>query len=100
MTNSRAALIYEMYLGHYNLSPLVGALFADRVIGSRWSIIAGGLLMAIGHFAMVVPALLFAGLVVIAIGIGLFVAPLTRRIAQLYSPDDPRRESSRNITSV
>jgi dipeptide/tripeptide permease len=34
------------------LTPLLGGILADRVLGQRKTVVVGGILMAIGHFVM------------------------------------------------
>src|SRR5215472_3436635 len=45
-----ASQIYGLYTGLVYLTPLLGGLIADRVLGQRRTVIIGAVLMAIGHF--------------------------------------------------
>ena len=45
-----ASQIYGFYTGLVYLTPIVGGLLADRVLGQRRTVILGAELMAIGHF--------------------------------------------------
>jgi POT family proton-dependent oligopeptide transporter len=55
--NSMEALkLYGTYTGLVYLTPLFGGWLADNFLGQRKAIVIGGLLMALGHFLMVGPA--------------------------------------------
>src|SRR5579872_6902045 len=47
-----ASQIYGLYTGFVYLTPLIGGLLADRVLGQRRTVIIGAVLMAAGHFMM------------------------------------------------
>src|SRR5258706_15780014 len=49
--------VYKWYTSLVYLTPLLGGFLADRYLGLRASIVAGGILMAIGHFLMAFPSL-------------------------------------------
>src|SRR3974377_513745 len=42
--------IYRLYTGLVYLTPIVGGLIADRVLGQRRTVLIGAALMAAGHF--------------------------------------------------
>src|SRR3972149_100721 len=44
--------IYGTYIGLVYLTPFIGGLLADRLLGYRKSIIMGGLLMAAGYLGL------------------------------------------------
>src|SRR6202795_4785689 len=54
-----ASYIYGLYTGLVYLTPLLGGLLADRVIGQRRIVIIGAVLMAIGQFMMTFESLFF-----------------------------------------
>ncbi len=92
-----ASLIYGLYGGGVYLTPILGGYVADRWLGRRRAVICGGLLMALGHFAMASEALLFPALVLIALGNGLFLPSLPSQVGDLYAEGDPRRGGAYNI---
>src|SRR3954466_6497130 len=49
---ARATGLYGTYTPLANLPPLLGGLLADRVLGTRRSLVVGGVLIALGHFAL------------------------------------------------
>ena len=44
--------IYGTYLGLVYLTPFIGGLLADRILGYRRSIVIGGLMMSAGYFLL------------------------------------------------
>ncbi len=89
-----ASLIYGLFSGCVYATPVLGGLIADRLLGRHKSVIAGGCLMFIGQIMLIVPALFFVGLAIIALGVGLFLPSLPSQIVHLYAPGDPRRTSA------
>ena len=90
-SQARSSLIYGLYGAAAFLSPFFGGIVSDRWLGRTRSVVAGGVLMMFGHFAMAVPALLFPALALVAVGNGLFVPPLAVQVGALYADDDPRK---------
>lgn len=95
-----ASLIYGIYAGGVYLTPIFGGLLADRWLGRRRAIVAGGTLMALGHFSLASEALFFPALGLIAIGNGLFLPNLPSQVGDLYAKEDPRRGGAFNIYYV
>lgn len=89
--------IYGLYTGMVYLTPIVGGILADRWLGYRATVLAGALLMVIGHFAMAVPALLFPALTLLILGNGLFKPNISTIVGSLYLPRDPRRDAAFTI---
>ena len=88
---AKSSLIYGAYGAAAFFSPFFGGLIADRWLGRTASVIAGGAMMMVGHFAMAFEALLFPALALVALGNGLFIPPLAIQVGSLYADDDPRK---------
>jgi POT family proton-dependent oligopeptide transporter len=88
---AKSSLIYGAYGAAAFFSPFFGGLIADRWLGRTPSVIIGGAMMMVGHFAMAFPALLFPALAFVALGNGLFIPPLAIQVGSLYSDGDPRK---------
>lgn len=88
---AKSSLIYGAYGSAAFFSPFFGGLIADRWLGRTKSVIIGGTMMMLGHFAMAFPALLFPALALVALGNGLFLPPLAIQVGSLYAGDDPRK---------
>jgi proton-dependent oligopeptide transporter, POT family len=96
----RASLIYGVFTGLVYLTPIVGGYVADRWLGRRRAVFVGGGAMALGHFSLMAPALFWPGLILLALGNGLFLPSLPSQIAGLYRETDPRRGAAYNVYYV
>src|ERR1700712_4428573 len=94
MPQAQASLIYGGYSGLAYFTPLLGGLISDRWLGRRHAVIAGGLIMPLGHFMLIFPALFYPALATVAAGAGLYLPSLPSQIAGLFAADDPRRASA------
>ena len=95
----RAGTVYGLYTGLVYLTPIVGGLLADRYLGQRRAIVIGGVLMALGQFAMAFEAapFFYAALGLLIVGNGFFKPNISVIVGQLYAPDDPRRDGAFTI---
>jgi len=96
-TRGTALDLYATYTGLVYLTPLLGGYVADRYLGQRKAILIGGLLMALGHFAMAFESLLSFALGLLILGNGFFKPNISTMVGQLYGPDDPRRDRGYTI---
>ncbi|MDE2388962.1 MAG: peptide MFS transporter [Betaproteobacteria bacterium] len=103
-----ASEIYGSYTGLVYLTPLIGGYVADRYWGNRRAILAGGILMAIGHFCMFLSAanysdiafaqpMLFLGLGFLIFGNGFFKPNISTMVGQLYPQGDKRIDAAFTI---
>jgi POT family proton-dependent oligopeptide transporter len=94
-----ANLMYGSYNALVYLTPLFGGLIADRILGFRKSIIWGGILMAIGHLVLAIPAdfSFFLGLGFLIIGNGFFKPNISSFLGNFYETNDKRRDAGYNI---
>lgn len=103
-----ASEIYGSYTGLVYLTPLIGGYVADRYWGNRRSVFRGGLLIALGQFAMFISAsfysqvaisipFMYTGLGLIIFGNGFFKPNITTMVGQLYSDKDIRKDSAYTI---
>ena len=90
-----AASIYGTYTGSVWAMAILGGLVADRVLGQYRSALAGGVVIALGHFALAFKALPFfyGGLTLIAIGTGLLKPNVSTLVGSLYEEGDVRRDA-------
>ena len=91
-----ASDIYGTYIALVYLTPFVGGLLADRILGYRRSIIIGGVLMGLGYCGLAIPgygAHFFLSLLFIIIGNGFFKPNISTMVGKLYSVADERRDS-------
>jgi len=106
MAEGEAAGIVGTYLAFVYLTPFIGGLIADRVLGCRKTVVIGGAIMALGHLLMAVPALvskdtaepvLYAALACLVIGNGCFKPNISTLVGNLYEKGSPLRDGGYNI---
>ncbi|CAN5631936.1 hypothetical protein BH23PLA1_BH23PLA1_10370 [soil metagenome] len=89
--------VYGTYMGLVYLTPLLGGYLADKYLGQRKAILTGGILMALGHFAMAFENLLYPALGLLILGNGFFKPNISTMVGQLYPQQDTRRDSAYTI---
>src|SRR5579872_1533597 len=96
---SQASTVYKWYTSLVYLTPIVGGVLADRAIGLRTSIVAGGVLMAIGEFSLTFePMWTFAlGLGLLIAGNGFFKPNISTIVGKMYRAGDERRDGAFTI---
>ncbi len=95
-----ASQIYGFYTGLVYLTPILGGLLADRVLGQRRTVIIGATLMAIGHFMMAFEHLFLFALGFLILGNGAFKPNISTQVGALYAPGDRRRDRAFSIFYV
>src|SRR5262247_1386469 len=95
-----ASQIYGLYTGLVYLTPILGGLLADRVLGQRRTVIIGAVLMAIGHFMMAFEPLFLLALTALILGNGAFKPNISTQVGGLYAPGDRRRDRAFSIFYV
>jgi proton-dependent oligopeptide transporter, POT family len=95
-----ASQIYGFYTGLVYLTPIVGGLLADRVLGPHRTVILGAALMAVGHFMMAFEHLFLPALTVLILGNGCFKPNISTQVGALYPPGDRRRDRAFSIFYV
>jgi POT family proton-dependent oligopeptide transporter len=99
---SRAGAVYGLYTGLVYLACVPGGWVADRIVGQRRAVLWGGIVIALGHFAMAVPSLqtFYLGLALIVVGTGLLKPNISTMVGALYRPEDRRRDGGFSIFYV
>jgi len=95
-----SSLIYGLYTAFVYLTPFFGGIIADRWIGQRYSVIIGGVLMAVAEFTLMLPQMFFIGLLLLIIGNGFFKPNISTQVGGLYKPGDHRIDSAYSIFYV
>lgn len=83
-----AADIVGTYLGLTYLTPFIGGLLADKILGYRKSIITGGLLLSAGYFGLAFPPspqTFWLSVVLLVLGNGLFKPNISTLLGNLYN---------------
>lgn len=86
-----ASAIFGDYTSLVYLTPILGGIAADRWLGRRAALIAGAVIMSIGHFLMAFEGMFLFALLALVIGVGLFKGNIASQVGELYKPGDLRR---------
>jgi POT family proton-dependent oligopeptide transporter len=97
LERSSALNVYAIYGGLIWLTPLIGGRLADRYLGQRKAVFIGGILMALGQFALTQRELLTLGLGLLIVGNGFFKANISTMVGALYPQGDYRRDGAYTI---
>ena len=87
--------IFAAYGSLVYVTPLIGGMVADKIIGYKKSIFLGGILMALGHFVLAIEHTLtfYAALSLLIIGNGFFKPNISSFVGSLYSSNDNKRDA-------
>jgi proton-dependent oligopeptide transporter, POT family len=94
------SMIYMWYTGFVYFTPLVGGYLADRWFGRRYTVVVGGLLMAVGHFLMAFDSYFYFALLFLILGNGGFKPNISTQVGGLYRPGDHRIDRAYSIFYV
>ncbi|QSR18266.1 peptide MFS transporter [Novosphingobium sp. KA1] len=86
-----ASAIFGDYTSLVYLTPILGGVIADRWLGRKATLIAGAVIMSIGHFLMAFEGLFLFALISLVVGVGLFKGNIASQVGELYKPNDLRR---------
>ncbi len=94
-----SSVVYKWYTSLVYLTPLLGGYLADRYLGIRWSIVIGGVLMAVGEFALTTGTLtlFYLGLGLLIVGNGFFKPNISTLVGKMYKQGDARRDGAFTI---
>jgi POT family proton-dependent oligopeptide transporter len=94
-----AARIYGNYTMAVYMLSIPGGFIADRYLGAHRAVLAGGTIIAAGHFSLAIhsPVAFYIGLALVALGTGLFKPNISAMVGALYRPGDERRDAGFSI---
>ncbi len=86
-SDERAYSVYGAYTALVYMTPFIGGMVADKLIGQRAAVIVGGSLMAMGHLVMTQrnETLFFVALALLIVGNGFFKPNIGTILGSLYS---------------
>src|SRR4051812_39922701 len=96
-TQKLASAIFGLYSSLVYLTPILGGVLADRLLGKTRTIILGGLLMAAGHFLMAFDQSFLLALLCLVLGTGCFKGNIAGQVSGLYKEGDLRRADAFQI---
>lgn len=94
-----AMALFGSYVGLVYLSTMMGGYFADKIIGYRYAVLIGALLMTLGHAAMTVETqwAIYLGLGLLVIGNGFFKPNMTSIISEMYADRPEKKDGAYTI---
>ncbi|MDO5979923.1 peptide MFS transporter [Flavivirga spongiicola] len=98
-TDDMAFGVYAAYMSLVYVTPMIGGILADKILGFRKAILLGGVLMALGHFFLTFehPFFFYGSLGLIIVGNGFFKPNISSFVGDLYEQEDTRRDSGFTI---
>jgi POT family proton-dependent oligopeptide transporter len=94
-----ASAIYGLYTFGVYVLALPGGWLADRLIGKKNAVLWGGIVIALGHYVLAIPAVptYFVGLALVAIGTGFLKPNVSAIVGDLYPEGGARRDAGFSI---
>lgn len=92
-----ASAVFGLYAGFVYMTPVLGGIVADRLLGRTRTVTIGALLMAAGHFLMAFEQSFLLALLCLLIGVGCFKGNIAAQVGELYAPGDLRRADAFQI---
>ena len=91
--------VYAAYMSLVYVTPMIGGILADTILGFRKAILLGGVLMALGHFLLTFeqPIFFYGSLALIIVGNGFFKPNISSFVGDLYEQGDVRRDAGFTI---
>lgn len=101
MDRKEAADIYGTFIAFVFLTPFLGGLLADRILGYTKSIFIGGALMGLGYMGLALPGMttFYISLLLIILGNGFFKPNISTLLGNLYNDEryNTQKDSGYNI---
>ncbi len=101
MDKKQASDVFGTFIALVYLTPFIGGLLADRVLGYRVSITIGGILMGIGYCGLAIPGMtaFYSSLIIICIGNGFFKPNISTILGNVYNDEKYKglKDSGYNI---
>src|SRR5690554_2955295 len=94
-----AGALFGTYAGLLYLTPIVGGLIADKLVGYRWAVVIGCVIMTLGHASMAFETelSLYLGLALLVIGTGFFKPNITSVISEMYKDLPEKKDGAYTI---
>ena len=109
MSELEAFTVYGIFTGLVYVTPIIGGILADKILGQRKAIYIGAFVMAIGQFTLAASAMavdsdleirkmfFYAGLGILILGNGFFKPNISTMVGELYDNNDPRKDGGFTI---
>lgn len=99
LTDVQAFNIYSGFIALAFVTPILGGILCDHILGNRHAIILGGAIMTCGNLLLIIPntQMLYLGLAILAVGSGFFLPSITPLVGYLYDNNDQGRDAGFTI---
>lgn len=94
LNENEASDLYGTFIAFVFLTPFIGGLLADRVLGYRRSIYIGGVMMGAGYCLMAVHSLtaLYSAMLLIILGNGFFKPNISTLLGNVYNSEEYKNQ--------
>jgi proton-dependent oligopeptide transporter, POT family len=94
-----ALKLYGLYTGLVYVTPILGGILADQLLGYRKAVILGAILMTLGHASMAFETKFFfyMGLTLLILGNGAFKPNISSIVGQLYPNNSDKKDAGYTI---
>lgn len=98
-SREEALSLYGTYTMLVYFTPIIGGFLADKLLGYRWAVAIGALIMTLGHASMALdtPWGLYAGIGLLVAGNGLFKPNITSIINGVYKNAQDKKDGAFTI---
>lgn len=98
-TTENAASLFGTYVLLLYITPIVGGIIADKLMGYRGAVVLGALIMTLGHASMALETelSLYVGLGLLVIGTGFFKPNITSIISEMYKDLPEKKDGAYTI---
>lgn len=95
-SNANALLLTGYYGALVYVSPILGGIIADKVIGRKISVLLGGIIMMFGHASLAFPGetMMYLGIVLLIIGCGLLKPAISAMVGEFFTAGETSRKES------
>ena len=95
----QAGALYGTYAMLLYITPIFGGILADKLLGYRWAVVIGAIIMTIGHASMALdaPIFMYIGLACLVIGTGFFKPNMTSILSEMYKNYPEKKDGAYTI---
>jgi len=96
---SEALSLYAWYTGLVYITPILGGVIADKLLGYRNAVTLGALIMTIGHASMAFETSMtfYIGLSCLVLGNGLFKPNISSIVGKIYKENGTKKDAAYTI---
>lgn len=98
-TAENAGALFGTYAMLLYITPILGGIIADKLIGYNWAVVVGAIVMTAGHGLMALETefSLYGGLALLVIGTGFFKPNITSIISEMYKDFPEKKDGAYTI---